>query len=433
MRLVRLAPQPSRVADDIRAALASLGRGSEVMGGIALAGVRPLPSPHTFDAVLVLPRGVVVVLGVDLPEPVLRLEAPLTGPWKADGWPLAAPDEAVNPAVTKLSLAESLRKHLSAASVPVGTVLAVGPFVDKVDQPAADVAGMVRVLHPTATSMLAAAVSLAGAPKRASIEEARTLIKLLAPDTPEITDATLAAEGFATEESTATLPLVPAEPPKAPPPPAPIEITTPVPRVTAAAPVPPAPGRPSRTVRWLPLGAIGLLAVLLVTAIVLATTGSGDTPAAPKAAPPPQVVVNGVQFVERATATDSECAAHAFGDVQASLLSTGCVAIRRGSYEATVRNQPAAVTLAVITFANEDAANAFRRVADTPGGGGIADVGTEARTWPRTPSFAGAAYVSTVQGTVVRLALAAWFDRSSRATDPELLGVARAAAGMPLS
>ena len=432
MRLVRLAPQPSRVAEDIRAALASLGRGKEVAGGIALAGVRPLPGPHTFDAVVVLPRGLLIVLGVDLPEPAMRLDAPLTAPWKADGWALATPDDAVNPAVAKLALARSLREHLKPTGVPVGTVLAVGPFVGKVDQPAADMAGMVRVLHPTATSMLAATVSLASAPKPCSIEDARALLKILAPDAPEITDEMLIAEGFAAEASTVTLPRVPAAPPK-PPPPAPIEITTPVPRVTAAAPVRPPPARPSRTVRWLPLGAIALLTVLLVTAVVLAMTGSGGSPTRSAAAPSSQVVVNGITFAQRASAADSECAAHAFGDAQASLLSTGCVAIRRDSYEATVRNRPVAVTLAVITFANDDAARAFKTVADNPGGGGVTDLAVETARWPRTPSFDGAAYVSTVQGAVVRLALAAWLDASSSTTDPDLLTAARAAAAMPLS
>lgn len=88
MRLVRLGQQPSRVADDIRAALASLGRGNTVVGGVALVGVRPIPSVRSVDAVVVLPRGVVVVLGVDLPEPAMKLEAPLAGAWRADGWPL---------------------------------------------------------------------------------------------------------------------------------------------------------------------------------------------------------------------------------------------------------------------------------------------------------------------------------------------------------
>ena len=45
-----------------------------------------------------VPKGVVVVVGVDLPDPAVRLDAPLDGQWKADGWPLVREDGAVDPA-----------------------------------------------------------------------------------------------------------------------------------------------------------------------------------------------------------------------------------------------------------------------------------------------------------------------------------------------
>lgn len=446
MRLVRLGQQPSRVADDIRAALASLGRGATVVGGVALIGVRPIPSVRSVDAVVVLPRGVLIVLGIDLPDPAMRLEAPLAGPWKADGWPLPVPDKAVNPAIAKLTLAESIAKQLRPkvpAALPIGTILAVGPFVDQVDQPPADVAGSVRVLHPTATHMLAAAVSLAAAPKPCSVEEAQTLLKALAPEAQPLSDEVLAAEGFgATEEEpppettdkllppspkmTPPPPKVVAARPEAPPPPTPIEVTTPVPRITAAVPVrAPTTGNP-RTVRWLPLAAIGLLAVLLVTAIVLATT-SGGTPES-ASAPPPQVV-NGIPLIERAAATDTRCAAHAVGDLQASLQRTACVTMRRGSFEATVDGKPVAVSVAAVTFADSATASAFKEAADTPGGGSMIDLAAETGKWQRNPKFDGtAAYVSSATGTEVRLVLAAWFDQASTADDPALLRAAKAGA-----
>lgn len=448
MRLVRLGQQPSRVADDIRAALASLGRGATVVGGVALVGVRPIPSVRSVDAVVVLPRGVLIVLGIDLPDPAMRLEAPLAGPWKADGWPLPVPDKAVNPAIAKLTLAESITKQLRPkvpAALPIGTILAVGPFVDQVDQPPTDVAGSVRVLHPTATHMLAAAVSLAAAPKPCSVEEAQTLLRALAPEAQPLSDEVLAAEGFgATEEEPppeTTDKLLPSSPkmappppppkvvaarPKVPPPPTPIEVTTPVPRITAAVPVrAPATGKP-RTVRWLPLAAIGLLVVLLVTAIVLATTSGGPPESAP--APPPQVV-NNIPLIERAVATDTRCAAHAVGDLQASLQRTACVNMRRGSFEATVDGKPVAVSVAAVTFADSATASAFKEAADTPGGGSMIDLAAETGKWQRNPKFDGtAAYVSSATGTEVRLVLAAWFDQASTADDPALLRAAKAGA-----
>ena len=61
---------------------------------------------------MVLPRGVLVIAGVDLPDPAMRLDAPLTGAWKTDGWPLVRPgDRAPNPA------AEASRRRPRSAAV----------------------------------------------------------------------------------------------------------------------------------------------------------------------------------------------------------------------------------------------------------------------------------------------------------------------------
>lgn len=198
MRLVRLERQQSRVADDIRAALASLGRGSTVVGGIALIGVGTV-TDRPVEAVVLLPHGVIIVIGVDLPDPALRLEAPLGAEWKADGWPLVADDDAINPATEALDLSqvcESRIAELVPGTAPVGTIVAVGPYVETVDQPASDLAGPVRVLHPTPTTMLAAAVSLATAHRPRSVDQVRALIRGLAPDAPDFSDEILLGERF---------------------------------------------------------------------------------------------------------------------------------------------------------------------------------------------------------------------------------------------
>ncbi|HWO61319.1 MAG TPA: hypothetical protein VNO31_14920, partial [Umezawaea sp.] len=84
VRLIRLGSVPTEVGADVRAALSTWGVGDAVLGGVALLGVQPPGSPKAVDAVVVLPRGVVVVVGVDLPDPAVRLEAPLTGQWRID-------------------------------------------------------------------------------------------------------------------------------------------------------------------------------------------------------------------------------------------------------------------------------------------------------------------------------------------------------------
>ncbi|GLY66092.1 hypothetical protein [Amycolatopsis taiwanensis] len=481
MRLVRLGQQPSRVAEDIRAALASLGRGDHAVGGIALVGPRPLPTAKPVDAVVLMPHGVIIVLGVDLPDPAIKLEAPLAGQWKADGWPLVGRGSAAHPAASALSQASSICRQLrqtAPKSLPIGTIVAVGPFVETVEQPAADLTGTTRVLHPTPTTMLAATVSLASGDTPCTVDEVRALLRVLAPEVAQLGTEVLTAEGFADGPAepgqdplsavTLTMPAVPAKPPapaaqprgpvttetppapapatppappstppSAPapatpsdaPPPKPIEVTAPVPKIRTPVAAP----RNSRTVRWLPMAAIGLLAVIMVTAIVLATTRSGDSAQpAPSTAPRAQTV-QGFQFLERASGTQQSCAEHAYGDLQASLQRAACTMMRRGSFETTVDGKPVAVSIAVVYFGDETAATAFKAVADTPGGGGVTDVATEAGKWSRTPQFAGAAYASAITGTAVRLVLTSWFDSASSASDPNLVEVAHLALSVQVS
>jgi hypothetical protein len=479
VRLVRLAQQPSLVSEDIRAALASLGRGNTVVGGISLIGVRPFDDAHTVDAVVILPLGILLIIGVDLPDPAMRLEAPLEGQWKADGWPLVVQgDDAINPATKALAFSELVANRLTDAhpsAGAVGTVVAVGPFVDTVDQPPADLAGTVRVLYPTPTSMLAATVSLATASRPRSADQARALLKALAPNAPELSEEALVAEGFrpAGDEPTvirenpllATTPTIPAEhpaqwqakpqfrqqraaaqvpvaarqptsPPPPPPPPAP---------APGAVPAPVAEPRPRKhpiTVRWLPLGAIALLAVLLIAAILVASSGDGKRQAVPVQTPtttpaPPASTsqrIEGLQFTPKAAGADQRCASHGFGDVQASLQRTSCNTVRRGSFAATIDGRPAAAAVAVVEFADAQQARDFKAVADTPGGGGIIDIATETGKWPgEVPRFEGAAYGSSLHGTKVRLVQVIWLPGPSTPDDPGLVRGAKSALDLALN
>src|SRR5690606_4675519 len=116
------------------------------------------------DALIVLPRAVLVVVGVDLPSPALRLEAPLRGPWKVDGWSLTRHDGASSPAEEALAATRAVTSRLQevrAEPLPVCTVIAVGPYVERVVQPTSDIHRGVRVLHPKPSSLLSAVRELA--------------------------------------------------------------------------------------------------------------------------------------------------------------------------------------------------------------------------------------------------------------------------------
>ncbi len=486
MRLVRLAQQPSRVAEDVRAALASLGRGSTVVGGVALVGASPVEG-RPVEAVVVMPKGVLIVIGVDLPDPALKLEAPLGGPWKADGWPLVHGDTSINPATDALSLSAACTHRIADVAPgagPIGTIIAVGPYVETVDQPPSDLAGPVRVLYPTATTMLAATVSLATASQPRSVQQARELIAALAPDAPPMPEEMLLGEGFSAysdNEPTvvrenplvAIAPTVPVQHPGKPPrrakaatPPAePVQAAAPVqqpaapvrqtpppapaaaaasPAAPASAPAESAPKRPhqSKTVKWLPLAAIGLLIVLLVAAISVASggddTASTQTPPPPTPAtsspPPSSSAVENIQFTSRASAADQKCASHAYGDVQAVLQQTSCSAVKRASFASSIDGRAAAVTIAVVDLPNAEQAAAFKAAADTPGGGGILDVATETGQWQGdVPVFEGAAYRSGQDGNSVRLVQAVWVPGPSTPDDPGLVRGAKAALELPVN
>ncbi|RZS38823.1 hypothetical protein EV193_10432 [Herbihabitans rhizosphaerae] len=438
MRLVRLGDMTSEVGADVRAALASWGRADSVVGGVALLGARPPGCPRPVDAILVLPRGVVIVVGVDLPDPAMRLEAPLTGQWRTDGWPLVRPDGPVNPAVEAIEASSAIVARLQSERVeplPVTTVIAVGPYVSQVSQPTADLVRGVRVLHPEPTTLLSAARQLATYERPCTVERARGVLAALVPDAPEQPVADLLTEGFSDAVSADLS----------------IASTTLITKVSDEDRFP--PSRPAvehkgRGVRWLPIAAVALVGLLLIGGIAAAiASGGGEPPAspptgqspvnAPKPVPPQPVAiaVDGLDFLPRGELRGNDCATHAVGDLRTWLERNMCDRMIRSRFEVTVDGRRAAVHVVLVLFPDDKSAIEFRKTADTPGAGTVPDAAAEGLPWPddARPSFDSAAYGSVVQGTGARLALAAWVDQPSTSDDPVLKSLAGRALKMPLA
>ncbi|HEY3747880.1 MAG TPA: hypothetical protein VGL80_01680 [Pseudonocardiaceae bacterium] len=461
MRLVRFGAETSQVGADVRAALSSWGPADTVLGGIALLGVTPLGCPRPVEAVIVLPRGVVVVVGVDLPAPAVRLDAPLAEQWKADGWPLVREDGAVNPAEEALAAARAVTTALEAralAPIPVSTIVAVGPYVGQVVQSTGDLHQGVRVLHPDPRSMLTAARELAVAARPCSVEQVRALLAELVGDQVPMLIGEVVAEGFA---DAVTPDLASAS-------------TTLIPRITDRTTQPRRPKTPGRLgrwwdspvrrrrsrrirararqvrrfgkvgqerlaqrARWLPAAVLGVLAALVVAGVaVLVSSAGGAAPAARAAgqppAPSPQVRVSGVAFSPKGAAQATDCANLAYGDIQVWLTKHACTGLVRSVYQTASGGRAAAVALAVVTFADPATATAFGAQANTPGSGGITDLVADGGDWPGGPtSFNNAAYTVAVQGTSVRLTEVVWSDGTSSPTDPALTKLAATSAGLP--
>ncbi|CAM4113236.1 hypothetical protein KIPE111705_41040 [Kibdelosporangium persicum] len=428
MRLIRLGNETSAVGADVRAALASWGRGEGVVGGVALIGCRPPDCPDAVDAIVILPRGILVVVGVDLPDPAMRLDAPVNGQWKVDGWPLVRSDGAVNPAAEAVQAATAVVARLQAQRaepVPVGTVIAVGPYVSRVSQPTSDLARGIRILHPEPTTLLTAARELAVYERRCSPQRANAILAALAPDHPPLSTEDLMAEGFANS----------ADPGLA------AASTLLIPRVAPDAPRPVSAVRPApKQLGWLPVTAVLLVGLLMVVGIIVAIAAAGDEPQTTEG-PTTSVtvaqqagqVVDGVPYTPKGTVTDTDCPARAFGDMQVWLQANRCVSLTRARYESTAGNEPIAVLVADLTFQDATVADAFLKLAAAPGTGSITDPSVQGTPWPddRRPIFESAAYQAKQTGSQVRIVQVVWLDKAATPDDPDLLAAATRSLNLP--
>ncbi|MDA3648925.1 hypothetical protein LZ318_26130 [Saccharopolyspora indica] len=402
MRLVRLGADPAEVGADIRAAISAWGPGPSVLGGVAVFGCRPPGAPRPLDAVIVLPRGVVVVLGVDLPEPALKVEAPLRTPWTVDGWPMVRSEGAVNPGLEGLESAAALARSLQSRGLeplPVAAVVVVGPYAGQVTQPTTDLHRGVRVVSPNTTAILAAARELATYERSCPAEPAQQLLRVLDEDC-RLSTADLVEEGF---PESAVTDLATAD-------------TMLIPKFTE----PSAARRFSRRT-----GLIAAAAVLVLLCGALITWLSADSPAADPPAAPPIQRVDGVEFAQRVTDRAQTCDPHSFGDVQRWFERRPCRNLTRAVFEAQVSGRPAAVSIAIVELPDEPAARELRELADAAGTGGITDLVAEGRGWPGGPDgFDDAAQVVQQSGNEVRIVQTVWRHRASTPDDVGLRALA---------
>ncbi|MCR3751642.1 hypothetical protein [Lentzea californiensis] len=408
MRLIRLGAEPSAIGADVRAALTAWGVGTEVLGGIALIGVQPPDCPIPLDAIVVLPKGVLVIVGVDLPDPGMKLEAPLGGQWKIDGWPLVAKDGTANPATEAVAAATAVAQRIQAMRaepLPVSTVVAVGPFVSQVVQPTVDLNRGVRVLHPKPSTVLSAARELATSTVPCTADHAAKLFAIL-QNTGSPPDAkAFIAEGFSDAVSpdlaAASTMLIP----KA-------QLLQVIGRKRL-------PGK----LTWPYLAGAALLALILVVWLVVALP-SDDKPAdatpAPTSAQPTSVVVDGTTFVPKEMKKDQECQAQAFGDVKAWLVANDCGVLLRATYETTLKDKPVTVLVADMDLYDAPSAKALHAVVALPGSGGVHGLDGK--------PLKSAAFANGTKGSHVTLAFAVW---SGGAGDPSLDPIAKQALRLP--
>ncbi|GAA4018518.1 hypothetical protein GCM10022247_47630 [Allokutzneria multivorans] len=418
MRLVRLGGEPTKVGADVRAALAAWGDGTSVLGGVALLGVTPPGCTRPLDALIVLPRVVLVVVGVDLPSPALRVEAPLQGQWKVDGWPLTRHDGASSPTDEALAATRAVSARLQevrAEPLPVCTVIAVGPYVERVIQPTSDIHRGVRVLHPKPSTLLSAVRELAISDRPCTAEQACKVLAALHEETGRMHSGDLIAEGF---PDAVTADLASAS-------------TALIPRYQDVAETVRVSLPPKR--KRGPLLIAALLAVVALAVVLITTSGGQEQPTAQPPAPTStRSTVDDLDFTPRGNEKATNCARESYGDIQTWFDAHPCAGLIRTLFEVTEPRR-AAVSIAVVSFSDAADAEDFQKLADTAGTGAVSDLVASGKGWTNGPtSFDGAAFASSRDTKRVRVVQAVWIGTPSTPEDVSLRGIAARALRLPL-
>jgi hypothetical protein len=211
----------------------------------------------------------------------------------------------------------------------------------------------------------------------------------------------------------------------------------------AVAPVGPPPGNGSgeRHPGRLKLVAIILTGWLVVSAVVLVTLllvrgpHNSAGPAGPTSTaggssaqsnPPSSSLPDG--WTQQATDDQTDCAAHAYGQVQAFLAKTRCSSVHRVLATTNQGGRPVVVAAYTITFDSASRAASYNKLVASDGTGNISDLLRDGTTYPGAPrALPPAGFASRVEGIQVFVAEAGYTTGASRSDDPSLRSVAQQA------
>jgi len=184
---------------------------------------------------------------------------------------------------------------------------------------------------------------------------------------------------------------------------------------------------------WLAVSVVVLIVLLLVgghhSASDPTTTGHSSTAAesagpSPSDSPPAVAVPAG--WTRRAADRQTNCAAHAYGQIAAFFTRTPCTSVSR--LLATTLSGRRAIVIAshAVTFPEAAQAKSYLTLVNADGTGNVADLLREGVRYPGGPSaLPTAAFASRQDGTTVHVVEAAYAAGTSSATDPTLQSVAR--------
>lgn len=95
---------------------------------------------------------------------------------------------------------------------------------------------------------------------------------------------------------------------------------------------------------------------------------------AASSAPPADQTAGGLGFRREATDQQTDCAAHAYGEVQQLLANQPCVQMTRAVFTTTVDGKPAVVSVIDVEMSDEAGAGQLKAATDTDGTGNVNDL-----------------------------------------------------------
>lgn len=178
---------------------------------------------------------------------------------------------------------------------------------------------------------------------------------------------------------------------------------------------------------WLAVSLIVLLVLLLVgghhnnpAGPATGSTATVVTPTATAAALP-------AGWKQQAADDQTNCAAHAYGQVAAFFARIPCLKVHRLLASVTAGGRPVVVASNVVTFANDAQAKSYLDLVNSDGTGNISDLLREGVRYPGGPTAlpTTAAFASVQDGSSVHVAEAGYATGTSSADDPTLTAVAK--------
>jgi hypothetical protein len=130
-------------------------------------------------------------------------------------------------------------------------------------------------------------------------------------------------------------------------------------------------------------------------------------------------------WVRRASDSQTNCAAHAYGQVQGFFARTPCTSVQRLLATTNEGGRTVVIASNVVTFGSAAQAQRYLTLVNADGTGNIADLLREGVSYPGGPEkLPDAAFASRLDGNRVLVAEAGYVGGTSSATDPTLRAIA---------